>query len=291
MENLASYHQTVAFYFILVGIACFLVLLFVVDAPYGKFQNSALSIFPLPPKIGWIFLEFPALVVPPSFYFFGKPELTTNNLFGTLVIILWMIHYVHRTLIYPFLLAPSSANKKTMSILIIFGGFLFQSVNCYLLGVDLYFLREKTEIFLSSPSAKNQNFSTLFRFSVGIFLFIYGMYINIQSDSILRSLKSKNTTKKSEKKKNDDGETSSENKGYVIPRGGMFEYVSCANYYGEIVEWLGFTILTWSFASLVFFVWTLANLFPRAISSHHWYKKAFGNSYPKDRKAVFPFLC
>ena len=48
---------------------------------------------------------------------------------------------------------------------------------------------------------------------------------------------------------------------------------------------LGDHDLEW--AGLVFFLWTVCNLFPRAISNHNWYKNKFPN-YPKERKAVIP---
>ena len=69
----------------------------------------------------------------------------------------------------------------------------------------------------------------------------------------------------------------------------MFERVSCPNYFGEILEWLGWAIATWSPAGLAFFVWTVANLTPRAIAHHKWYKDEFEN-YPDERKALIPFL-
>jgi 3-oxo-5-alpha-steroid 4-dehydrogenase 1 len=34
---------------------------------------------------------------------------------------------------------------------------------------------------------------------------------------------------------------------------------------------------------------TMANLVPRALATHAWYQKTFPN-YPKERKAIFPFL-
>ena len=40
-------------------------------------------------------------------------------------------------------------------------------------------------------------------------------------------------------------------------------------------------------AGLVFFLWTVCNLFPRAISNHNWYQNKF-EDYPKERKAVIP---
>ncbi|CAN0015160.1 unnamed protein product, partial [Hapterophycus canaliculatus] len=59
------------------------------------------------------------------------------------------------------------------------------------------------------------------RFLIGSVMFAAGMGINIHSDGILRRLRA-------------PGET-----GYKIPRGGMFEYVSGANFFGECVEWCG----------------------------------------------------
>jgi hypothetical protein len=56
-----------------------------------------------------------------------------------------------------------------------------------------------------------------------------------------------------------------------------------------MIEWLGWAIMTWSFAGLVFFFWTVANLLPRAISNHKWYKKEFPE-YPSERKAIIPYL-
>lgn len=53
----------------------------------------------------------------------------------------------------------------------------------------------------------------------GVALMLIGAYINYHSDEILRNLRK-------------PGET-----GYKVPRGGMFEYVSGANFLGEIVEW------------------------------------------------------
>ena len=97
------------------------------------------------------------------------------------------------------------------------------------------------------------------------------MSINVISDNILINLRKNN------------------NKEYSIPRGGLFKYISCPNHFGEIIEWFGFAILSWSFFSFSFFIWTACNLIPRSIKHHNWYKNKF-KKYPKERKAVIPYL-
>lgn len=109
------------------------------------------------------------------------------------------------------------------------------------------------------------------RILAGIVLFIAGFILNLYHDQILLKLrKNKNT-------------------GYQIPFGGLFKYVSCPNFLGEIIEWAGFALLVWSLPALSFLVWAAVNLIPRAIDHHKWYKQHF-EDYPKERKAILPFL-
>ncbi|CAM8973996.1 unnamed protein product [Rhodiola kirilowii] len=94
--------------------------------------------------------------------------------------------------------------------------------------------------------------------------------MNVTSDAVLVGLKS------------DDG-------GYKIPRGGWFEAVSCPNYLGEIVEWLGWALMTWCWAGLGFWMYKCANLVQRARTNHMWYLDKF-KGYSNGRKAVIPYL-
>jgi len=109
------------------------------------------------------------------------------------------------------------------------------------------------------------------RFLLGIVVFGVGAAINIWSDNRLISLRSNG---------GDD---------YSIPRGGLFDLISAPNHLGEIVQWWGFAIMCWNLPALSFAIWTTANLVPRAISHHRWYRKKFSD-YPKDRKAVVPMI-
>ncbi|NXK94949.1 S5A1 dehydrogenase, partial [Formicarius rufipectus] len=108
-------------------------------------------------------------------------------------------------------------------------------------------------------------------FITGFIGWLIGMAINIHSDHILRNLRK-------------PGET-----GYKIPRGGMFEYVSGANFFGEILEWFGFALACCTIESLAFALCTLFILGSRAKQHHEWYLEKF-EDYPKDRKIVIPFL-
>ena len=110
-----------------------------------------------------------------------------------------------------------------------------------------------------------------FRFIGGLSLFITGFILNQYHDNILIDLRKNSTT------------------GYKIPKGGLFKYISCPNFMGEIIEWFGFALMTWCLPTLSFFLWTMVNLIPRALDHHSWYLKTFAD-YPKNRKAIFPFV-
>jgi steroid 5-alpha reductase family enzyme len=109
------------------------------------------------------------------------------------------------------------------------------------------------------------------RFWLGLALFVGGYCVNHQSDAILRNLRR-------------PGES-----GYKIPEGGLYAYVSSPNYLGEMVEWVGFAIASLTPAGAAFAFFTFANLFPRALANHRWYRERFSD-YPAARRAVLPFV-
>jgi 3-oxo-5-alpha-steroid 4-dehydrogenase 1 len=168
-----------------------------------------------------------------------------------------MAHYGQRTFIFPFLIRT----KEPMPLTIITFGFLFNGINTYLQARWIY--------TLSASYPNDWIFSPFF--IVGVSIFLLGIIINLNSDHIIRNLRK-------------PGETE-----YKIPYGGMFKWVSNPSYFGEITEWAGWAILTFSFPGLVFVAWTFANLAPRALSIHNWYSETFPD-YPKNRKALIPFV-
>jgi very-long-chain enoyl-CoA reductase len=74
-----------------------------------------------------------------------------------------------------------------------------------------------------------------------------------------------------------------------IPRGQMFELVSCANYTWELGSWFWFAILTQSVSSWVFLLASSIPMYMWAQNKHNSYRKQFAD-YPKSRKSNIPFL-
>ncbi len=111
------------------------------------------------------------------------------------------------------------------------------------------------------------------RFVLGTVLFFTGFMINQRADRTLLKLR----------------ESAEESGKYKIPYGGLYRYVSCPNYLGEIIQWTGFAMLTWSLPGLAFALYTMANVGPRALANHAWYQASFSN-YPAQRRALIPFL-
>ena len=189
------------------------------------------------------------------FFILGNRQ---TQLLPIIFLCLWEIHYFHRSFIFPF---QMRGKGKQIALLTVVMGVIFNLGNTYINGRWLfYFSPEYTTEWLSDP-----------RFIIGILMFITGFVICKNSDHILQNLRK-------------PGEN-----GYKIPQGGMYRLISCPNYFGEIFQWFGWAVATWSLAGLTFAVWTTANLFPRALTHHKWYKEEFSD-YPAKRKAIIPFI-
>ncbi len=228
--------------------------LFFLNAPYGRFakRNWGLTINP---KIGWLIMEIPA---PLAFLIFFLVSSQALNLVSIIFLILWQAHYIHRSFIYPLTLRGQT---KRMTVIVVVFAFIFNILNGYLNGRYLFTLSGGyVNEWMIDP-----------RFLIGLVLFIAGFILNRQSDLILHNLRAQDES------------------GYSIPYGGMFRWISCPNYLGEILIWSGWATATWSLPGLAFAVWTIANLVPRAKSYHQWYHQNFP-SYPAERRALIPKL-
>jgi len=232
-----------------IGIITFLILLFI-TAPYGRHIRSGWGPN-LQKRFGWILMETPALYVMWLFYFLYADF---TNIVLIIFLFIWSIHYINRSIIWPFLIDKNGSMPLVVAIL----AFIFNVFNASFHGFWFFFMDNQYEVswLLSS------------NFLLGLSIFILGMAINIHSDKILLRI-------------------SKEKKGYKIPYGGFYKWITSPNYLGEIIEWIGWAIMTWSLSGFVFALWTTFNLLPRALKHHSWYKDKFDN-YPKDRKAIIP---
>ena len=209
-------------------------------------------------KLGWVLMEIPVLIITAIIYIYAQGW---HRLTATILVSFLTVHYIQRSLIYPFMMR----GKSKIPISVVLMGAVFNVINAYLISGWLFILAPEDRYTLSwlySP-----------QFIAGALIFIFGMVVNLHSDYIIRHLRKPGDTR------------------HYIPRGGMFKYVSSANYYGEITEWFGFAILTWSLPGIIFCMWTFANLAPRANSLYEKYTKEFGEEFTSlKRKRLIPFI-
>lgn len=224
-----------------------------IRAPYGRHSREGWGP-KIPSRVGWIAMEMPAVAFFIWLFFQGRHA---GQLAPLVLLCIWQLHYVHRTLIFPFRIR---AKGKTIPLMVAIMAFAFQMMNSYINARWLSEFSSYSEAWLRDP-----------RFIGGVGIFVLGFIINIHADTVLIKLRK-------------PGET-----GYTIPMGGMYRFVTCPNYLGEILEWVGFAIASWSLPGLAFALYTASNVGPRAFSNHRWYKEKFPD-YPKERHALIPFI-
>ena len=82
--------------------------------------------------------------------------------------------------------------------------------------------------------------------ATGVCLFVSGMLINVYHDGLLIKLREGRQSAfvpTGVKSKSDDAVSANRDQ-YKIPNGGLFNWVSGANYFGEILEWWGLAAIT-----------------------------------------------
>ena len=233
------------------GAASFLALLFI-PAPYGRHERPGFGPG-LPTRLAWVIQELPAPLVFAIVFLRGDHAFRPVPL---VLLFLWELHYLQRTFVFPLRMRVGAKRTPLTTVAL---AILFNVTNASLNGYAItHGALRHVESWFGDP-----------RFVAGVALFLFGWAVNLNSDTILRNLRK-------------PGET-----GYKIPEGGFFKFVSCPNYMGEIIEWCGWALAAWTYAGFAFAFFTAANLLPRALSHHRWYREKFPD-YPRERKAIIP---
>jgi hypothetical protein len=221
-----------------------------ITAPYGRHFTDGWGPG-LSNRSAWILMELPALLVI-SVLVLIQPDSRTA---GALVpLALWAFHYSYRSFVFPLLMRPSHRTFPTVLVLFAVG---FNTLNGY-----------NNAEALNTAAASGDPLLTPY-FLAGVVIFVTGFIIHAYSDWIIRELRQPGEVR------------------YRIPEGGLFGWVSSPHYLGEIIQWCGWAVLTWSWAGVAFALFTFCNLAPRAVSNQVWYRQRF-SEYPRERRILIP---
>ena len=215
--------------------------LFFVDAGYGKFYDKKWGPS-VNNRLGWVLMESPVFFAMLALWYFSDRK---GDVARLAFLLLFELHYFQRSFIFPMLIRGESR----MPVSIILMGVLFNTLNAFMQGGWIF--------YVSPAEMYPPEWLHSVQFYAGTIVFFAGMFINLQSDSIIRHLRQPG------------------DRAHYLPTAGMFRYVSSANYFGEVLEWTGFAILTLSWSGAVFALWTFANLAPRAARIHKRYEEEF----------------
>ena len=239
-----------------VALVVFIALYFV-RAGYGIFRTAQWGPS-VPNKVGWVLMEAPVFIV--MFVLWARSGVEFA-LPAYVFFLLFQLHYLQRSFIFPLLMKGHS--RMPVSILLM--GVVFNVLNGIMQAGGLFW-------FPSVPPDTGVSYLLTPQALIGLILFFVGMGINLHSDHVIRHLRKPGDTK------------------HYLPARGLYRYVTSANYFGELVEWTGFAVLTDSPAAWVFVWWTAANLVPRAHAIYNRYIEEFGAEAVGKRKRIIPFI-
>ncbi|KAG7789313.1 hypothetical protein KL945_001861 [Ogataea haglerorum] len=224
------------------------------------------------PQIGWktvYLIEYFGPMLIHSLVYYGLYDPDFNTYTQIAAYILTMLHYLKRefetTFVHMF-----SAETMPLKYLFrncghywIFNG-LFIALSVYA-PQDRYYYGWKKYIF-------NVEDRTLKQLYIYIGLWALCQLANFYCHFILMNLRSDGSREKR------------------IPYGFAFSLVSFPNYFFESLGWLVYAIMINNWSCYLFFIIGTLTMMNWAKQKHRNYKKTFGDKYPKNRKAMIPFI-
>ena len=161
-----NFFSTFIIVWILVALVTF-IYLFYVDAPYGRHIRTGWG-KNISARVGWVVMESPCVILMIIYAWLVKDQL---QIIHTVFLTLWLIHYIHRSFIYPFVI--DMTNPK-MPISIAASAFFFNIVNVNVQAIGIFYFADYAQNWLNSSP-----------FYFGACIFFLGMFINIRSDYLI----------------------------------------------------------------------------------------------------------
>lgn len=179
---------------------------------------------------------------------------------ATLGATLWTAHFVRRSLESAFVHRYSKARIGA-------GDYLTEYL--YYWGFAAWIAWSITAASARAPALALQ--------AVGLALFVAAEAGNARAHAMLRDLRSPRGTERQ------------------IPRGFLFEALSCPHYFCEILTWIGFNLVTGTLAGVGFMLVGAGILGAWAHTRHAAYQREFDGQdgralYPAKRRALIPFV-
>lgn len=236
-------------------------------ANYGVTSGDVLIFKDLGPQIGYrtvFVVEYAGpffimllYAMRPSFIYGADAAQKPWHPVAKLAVICWLAHFVKRELETFFV---HKFSRPTMPLNNLFKNCAYYWMFGAVIGVPL-----------CSPSyAAPTNDAVVY---VGLALFVLSQLGNFICHLILSTLRS--------------AEGSLER---PIPRGFLFEFVSCPNYTFEILAWVGFSIMTQIPFAYAFTVVGAIQMAQWAQKKHQGYKRSSDKYKALNRKAIVPFI-
>lgn len=177
-----------------------------------------------------------------------------------LPVVLWVLHFARRAAETAWLHRYSRENIPIRDALLVY---------LYYWGFALWISAS-----VSSPGYQLPGMRVV---QAGLMIFLVGEAGNFYSHLLLRQLRPEGSVRR------------------AIPRGFLFDYVSCPHYLFEIVSWCGYALLTALPAAAAFALAGGVVLTIWARQRHENYTTTFDGKdgrhlYPPRRKVIFPFI-
>ncbi|MFO7669215.1 MAG: hypothetical protein R6W31_06120, partial [Bacteroidales bacterium] len=187
-------YYTLLWIWTVVGLLAFILLLFV-TAPYGRHSRKDWGPS-IPNRVGWVVMELPSLIIFILAFLLGPNGVQPVT---WIFFAFYVFHYGNRSILWPL---RTKTSGKQMPLVVAFMAVAFNLVNGFINGYYFSsFAREYTWYWLMD-----------IRFILGMIVWGSGLFINWWSDQTLLNLRRGGR------------------KGYFIPHGGLFRWISCPNF-------------------------------------------------------------